>query len=60
MSLLIGAARHMLQLEPPELLLHLANLSEVGFHVLILWFVYLVGEVDEELQITLDDEALHP
>ena len=50
----------MLQLQPPELFLHLANLSEVGFDVLILWIVYLVGEVDEELRIALDDEELHP
>ena len=50
----------MLQLQPPELFLHLVNLSEVGFHVLVLWLVYLVGEVDEEPRIALDDEALHP
>ena len=50
----------MLQLQPPELLLHPADLREVGFHVLVLWFVYFVGEVDKDLRITLDGEALHP
>ena len=50
----------MLQLQPPELLLHPADLRKVGFHVLIPWLVYFVGEVEEELRITLDGEALHP
>ena len=27
---------------------------------LVPWFVHLVGEVDEELRVTLDGEALHP
>ena len=43
-SLLIGAARHMLQLQPLELLLHPTDFREVGFHVLILRLVYFVGE----------------
>ena len=50
----------MLQLQPPELLLHLAYFCEVCFHVLVLRLVHLVGEVDEELLITLDVEVLHP
>ena len=49
----------MLQLQPPELLLHPADFREVGFHVLVLRLVYFVGEVDKELRITLDGEALH-
>src|SRR3954466_4738791 len=50
----------MLQLQPPELLLHPANFRKVGFHVLIFRLVYLVGEIDKELRIALDGEALHP
>ena len=50
----------MLQLQPPKLLLHPADLRDVGFHVLVPWFVYFVGEVDKELRITPDGEALHP
>ena len=28
--------------------------------MLVLWLVYLVGEVDEELRVASDGEALHP
>ena len=28
--------------------------------MLVLWLIYLVGEVDEELSVALDGEALHP
>ena len=50
----------MLQLHPPKLLLHPAHLCKIRLHVLVLWLVHFVGEVDEELRITLDGEALHP
>ena len=59
-GLLIGATGHMLQLQPPELLLHLADFRKVGFHVLILWLIHLVGDIDKELRIALDGEAFHP
>ena len=50
----------MLQLQPLELFLYPADFSEVSFHVLVLWLIYLVGEVDEELLMALDDKALYP
>ena len=50
----------MLQFQAQELLLHLAHLREVRLHVLVLRLVHLVGEVDEELRVALDGEALHP
>ena len=28
--------------------------------MLVLWLVYFVGEVDEELRVALDGETLHP
>ena len=42
------------------MLLHFVYLREVCLHVLILWLVHLVGEVDEELRVSLDGEAFHP
>ena len=50
----------MLQLQAQELLLHLAYLREVCLHVFVLWIVYLIGEVDEELRVAPDGETLHP
>ena len=50
----------MLQLQARELLLHLAHLCEVCLHVLVLWLIYFVGEVIEELEVTLDGETPHP
>ena len=57
---MVGAMGHMLQLQAQELLLHFAYLREICFHVLVHWLVHLVGEVDEELRVSLDGEALHP
>ena len=57
---LFGAPGHVLQLQAQELLLHLAHLREVCLHVFVLRLVYLVGEVDEELLMALDDKALYP
>ena len=51
---------HMLQLQPPKLLFHSADLRKICLHVLVLWLVYLVGEVDEELRVAPNGEALHP
>ena len=42
------------------MLFHFAYLYEVFLHVLVPRLVYLVGEVDEELRVTPDGEALHP
>ena len=41
-----------------EALLELAHLLQIGGHVLIFGLVLLVGEVDEELQVPHDLEAL--
>ena len=50
----------MLQLQACELLFHFAHLSKVGLHVLVLWLVHFVGEVDEELRVALDGKVPHP
>lgn len=42
------------------LLFHFAYLREVCLHVLVPRLIYLVGEVDDELQVAPDGEALHP
>ena len=42
------------------MLFYLTYLCEVRLHVLVLWLIYFVGEVDEELRVALDGEALHP
>ena len=55
---LVAATRDMLELHAEEALLEPAHLLQVGGHVLVLGFVALVGEVDEELQISLDEDAL--
>ena len=59
-SFLVGALGHMLQLKARELFFHLAHLREVGLHMLVLRLVHPVGEVDEELRVAFDDEALYP
>ena len=47
----------MLELHAPEVLLELAYLFKVGHHVGVFRRVALVGEVDEELGIALDEDA---
>ena len=48
----------MLELHAPEVLLELAYLFKVGHHVGVLRSVALVGEVDEELGVAFDEDAL--
>ena len=48
----------MLELHALEVLLELAYLFKVGHHVDVFRRVALVGEVDEELGIALDEHAL--
>lgn len=56
---LVHTPGHALQLQAQELFLHLAYVRQVCFHVFILRLVHFVGEVDEELGVALDGEALH-
>ena len=48
-----------MQFQAQELFLNFAYLLEICLHVLVLRLVFLVGEVDEKLRVTLDGEALH-
>ena len=57
--LLVRVMWHVLQFQAQELFLNFAYLLKVCLHVLVLWLVYFVGEVDEELGVTLDGEAPH-
>ena len=52
-------ASRLLQLQAQELFLHLAYVRQVCFHVFILRLVHFVGEVDEEVGVALDGEALY-
>ena len=38
-----------------KVLLELADLLKIGGHMAVFWRVALVGEVDQELRITLDE-----
>ena len=38
-----------------EVLLGLADLFKVGGHVAVFWRVAFVGEIDQELRVTLDE-----
>jgi hypothetical protein len=49
----------MLQFQAQETLLDPSDLLEVCLHMLVLGRVFLVGEVDKELRIASDGEALH-
>ena len=55
---LVFSSRDMLELHAPEVLLDLVYLFKVGYHVGVLRRVAFVGEVDEELRITLDEGIL--
>ena len=46
------------EFHPLEVLLEPMDLFEVCRHVAVLWHVALVGEVDEELEVPLDEEVL--
>ena len=46
------------EFHPLEVLLELADLFEIGSNVGVLWRVALVGEVDEELGVSLDEQVL--
>ena len=48
------------QLHAQETLLHFAMFLQVRRHVLVLGRVVFVGEVHDELRISLDDDALNP
>jgi hypothetical protein len=49
-----------LQFQAQEALFNFTYLFQICLHVLVLWFVFLVGEVDEKLGVTLDGETLDP
>ena len=57
-SLLVHLPWDMHEFHPFEVLLELADLFEIGSYVGVLWRVALVGEVDEELGVSLDEQVL--
>ena len=59
-GLLVRAARDMLQFQTLESFFNLTYLFQVCLHVLVLRRILLVGEVGEELGVSLDGEALNP
>ena len=57
--LLVRATWHVQQFQAQESFLNFVYLFTVLLHLLVLWLVRFVGEVDEELGVTSDGEAPH-